>query len=38
VVATKSFPEQMLLDCYEKVFDDGLCDDEEINEVLDLYK
>lgn len=38
VLSTKSFPEQMLLDCYKEVFDDGLCDDEEINEVLDLYK
>ena len=38
VLSTKSFPEKLLLDCYEEVFDDGLCDDEEINEVLDLYK
>lgn len=37
VVATKSFPEQMLLDCYEKVFDENGQDNEEIEKVLSLY-
>ena len=38
VLSTRSFPEQMLLDCYEKVFDTDGRDNEEISKVLDLYK
>jgi hypothetical protein len=39
VLSTKSFPKDMLLDCYKEVFGEGaLFDDEKINEVLSLYK
>lgn len=39
VLSTKSFPEQMLLDCYKEVFDGKIMmDDEDVIDVLSLYK
>jgi hypothetical protein len=39
VLSTKSFPEQMLFDCYKEVFDGKIMmDDEDVIDVLSLYK
>ena len=39
VLSTKSFPEQMLFDCYKEVFDGNIMmDDEDVGSVLSLYK